>query len=204
MKQNKHGQKVQNWHRPLAPRQLGRWFRRHRYDLAPGDDFWDAFDWCDVATHEHSWEGRFGQDEVQDLRWFELKQLLREILHRPPPLFRLEWAMDAALRSEEETGSTAGQAQAGTCLEQQLADFVHGITHFPNNPATRHRITEAIGDDVYLDVMRSMQRFDIGRNLVRNVCLFAPFWIRSPRTWTGGKASLVDHLFARYDVPSFI
>jgi hypothetical protein len=53
-------------------------------------------------------------------------------------------------------------------------------------------------------VVRSAGRRADGEHLVKNLCLFAPFWIRSPRTWAGGKASLVEHLFVRYEVPRFL
>ncbi|HEY7424603.1 MAG TPA: PcfJ domain-containing protein [Gemmataceae bacterium] len=109
--------------------------------------------------------------------------------------------MDAALRSVDAFAGACGPPQRAADLEQQLAEFVQGITHFPNNPATRRRISDAIGDDVYLDVMKSAGKLGNGHDLVKNICLFAPFWIRSPRTWTGGKVSLVDHLLVRYEVP---
>jgi PcfJ-like protein len=198
MRRKKCGHKVQNWHRPLAPHHLGRWFRRHRYDAIPGaDDYdWDEVDW----GHD-----RPAEDDAPDLRGLDLKQLLRQIVHRPPPLFRLEWAVDAANRSEDECAFSPGRGQPAEHLEQQLAAFTHGITHFPNSPATRRRKSEAIGDDVYMDVMKSAAgRAGDRENFVQNLCLFAPFSIRSPRTWKGGEASLVDHLFVRYEVPRFL
>jgi len=195
MKQKKYGKKVQNWHRPLAPQQLGRWFRRHRYDAVPDDSEWDAF----VGD-----EDGHREDDAPDLRCFELQQLSREIVHRPPPLFRLEWATIAALHSEDEAGVTSSQIDEAARLELRLAAFLHSVTHFPNDPATRRRISEAIGADIYLDVMKSAGQSMNGQDLVRNVCLFAPFWIRSPRTWDGGKTALVDHLFVRYEVPGFL
>src|SRR5208337_4220646 len=100
-------------------------------------------------------EDQSSEDDGQDLRGMQLKQLLREIVHRPPPLFRLEWAIDAATCSDDEAAVTVGQAQSPALLEKQLAAFIQSITHFPNNPATRSRISDAIGDDVYLDVMKS-------------------------------------------------
>ncbi len=195
MKQQQHGQKVQNWHRPLAPQQLGRWFRRHRYDATPDDDDGDAWVWS---------EDHLSEDDFSDLHGLEFKQLLREIVHPPRPLFRLEGAMAAATRSEDEGAFTSGQGQRVERLEQRLAAFTQSITHFPNSPVLLRQISDAIGEDVYLDVMQSAVRLVNGQHLVKNLCLFAPFWIRSPRTWTGGKTALVDHLFVRYEVPCFL
>src|SRR5262249_23751534 len=110
----------------------------------------------------------------------------------------------AAIRSEDECALPSGRGRLAEPLEQQLAEFTQRITHFPNSPATQRWISDAIGDDVYLDVMKSAGKRINGQYLVKNVCLFAPFWIRSPRTWTGGKTSLVDHLFVRYDVLHFL
>jgi hypothetical protein len=196
MKQRMYGRKVQNWHRPLAPQQLRRRFLRHRYDAIPDDgDDGNPPDW-----DEH----RSSEDVEQDLRDFELKQLLRGIVHQPVPLFRLEGALEAALRANDEFSITSGQAEDPAMLEQRLAVFVQSITHFPNDPTTRRRISDAIGKDVYLDVIQSAGKLAVGQDLVRNVCLFAPFWLRSPRTWNGANVSLVDHLFVRYDVPDFL
>lgn len=191
MKQKHCGHKVQNWHRPLGPEQLGRWFRRHRLDDVPDDDYWSPY------FGDDDW---YPEAEDTDLHSFELKQLLREIIHRPQPLFRLEWAIDAALRTEAEP--TVTEPEHPIDLEFRLADFLWGITRFPNNPATRNRISDALGEDVYLDVISTAGRLESGHDLVRNVSLFAPFWIRSPRTWND--ASLVQHLFVRYEVPSFL
>jgi hypothetical protein len=191
----RYRKKVQNWHRPLAPQQLGRWFRRHRYDPIPDDGGWDASDWREAPSSE---------DVIQDLHSLELKQLLKVIVQRPPPLFRLEWSMDTGHHSENECASTSSRSQSAEELELQLAVFSQSIRHFPNNPSTRRWIIEAIGDDVYLDVMQSTDRDGNGQSLLQNACLFAPFWIRSPRTWTGGKTSLIDHLFVRHDVPRFL
>ena len=189
MKQRKYGQKVQNWHRPLAPRQLERWFRRHRHDALPDEDDWDT-----EVRHAD-----YFSEESLDLRSLELKQLCREIVRRPTPLFSLERAMDGALHSEGEC-AVAGRED----LELDLALFTQTITYFPNHPSTIRQIREAIGEDVYLDVITSSGRLVNGQLLVQNLCLFAPFWIRSPRTWTGGKVSLVDHLLVRYEVPRFL
>jgi hypothetical protein len=195
MTQTRYRTKVQNWHRPLGPRQLGRWFRRHRYDPIPDDCYWDDSEW----DEDRSWEA-----DAQDRQRQELKQLLREVRHRPALLFPLDWSMEAALQSDEACAGVATHAEDGELLELRLAEFVIRITRFPNDPDTRRRIIEAIGDDVYLDVIQAAEKHSEGQALVTNLCLFAPFWIRSPRTWIGGKTSLIDHLLVRYDVPRFL
>ncbi len=164
---------------------------------------------CDNATPDEDWDAWFWDadypsEEVPDLRDLELKQLLREIVHCPEPLFRPEWAMDAAIRCKDECAFPLERGQSAERLELQLASFVQSIRHFPNNPTTHRQITDAIGADVYRDVMKSAERGRDGHHLVKNLCLFAPFWIRSPRRWAGGKVSLVDHLLVRYEVPRFL
>lgn len=45
----------------------------------------------------------------------------------------------------------------------------------------------------------------LGHDFAKQVCLFAPFWLRPPRSWQpGSAASLLDHLFVRHEVPRFL
>ncbi len=211
MNKTKNGQKIQNWHRPLGPHQLGRWFRRHRHDALPEDEVWSwGFEEDRIWDEDFYYGGEADPQEADrrkdlgdDLRCAELKQLLRDIVRQPVPLFRLEGALDAALRSNDKAVDSFDLPQHPVPLEQRLAEFVRSIRYFPNDPATRRGIREAIGDDVYRDVLASAEKFEQGHYLVRNVCLFAPFWIRSPRKWDGGRNSLVQHLFGRYEIPAF-
>jgi hypothetical protein len=196
MKQALKGRKVKNCHRPLDPRQLSRRYRRHRYGAAPDSDYEDCEDWCDEPDAD--------ADHGEDLRYFESQQLLREIIRRPLPLYHLARAIDAALRSDDESVVARGPAQDAADLERQLAEFVQGITRSRNDPATRRRITDAIGEDVYLDLVTSTGTYAGAHYLAKNLSLFAPFWLRSPRTWDAGRGSLVDHLLVRYEVPRFL
>jgi len=225
MKQKMYGRKVQNWHRPLGFKQWRRRFRRYRQG-APLDE--EELDYCN--DWYELWDDNEPADVLaDDLLCHELKQLSRAILHRPARLFRPEWVADnVPWRDDERSAAGAPTAKAEQFekqltafvqaaargvpswltspeqFEKQLAAFVQGIKQFPNDPAARRRIADAVGEDVYLDVLKSAATPGKGEALVRNVTLFAPFWIRSPRTWDGGKTSLVDHLFTRYDVPPFL
>ncbi|MBL8799548.1 MAG: hypothetical protein JNM56_37040 [Planctomycetia bacterium] len=202
MKQKIYGRKVQNWHRPLGPQQLRRSFRRYR-EGAPLDA--EELDYCHDYDWYEAWDGDGPRDEgSEDLLCHELKQLSRAALRRPPRLFRPEWATDDVSWAGAEQAAASERTAGAEHLEEQLAAFVQGIKRFPNDPATRRRIADSVGEDVYRDVLQSAATPGKGENLVRNVSLFAPFWIRSPRTWDGGKTSLVNHLLVRYDVPRFL
>jgi hypothetical protein len=42
-------------------------------------------------------------------------------------------------------------------------------------------------------------------HLVNRICLFSPFWVRSPVTWNqGDEISLLNHLFVEHEVPAFL
>lgn len=196
MKQLTHGKKVQNWHRPLGRRALKRWFLRHRHDSV-----FEEGEWCDWDQRRIWDETSPDENSPENLQYLELKQLLREILQRPVPVFDCRGLLPATLAAAADAEAPELPAKL---LEQRLAAFVTDIKHFPSNPAHRERIREAIGEDVALDAIKAAGKDGKGNSLVEHVCLFAPFWIRSPRTWDKRATSLVDHLFVRYNVPRFL
>ena len=62
-----------------------------------------------------------------------------------------------------------------------------------------------LGGTTARERMRAVLDGRAGVSRTRLVCLFAPFWIRSPETWKGGTArSLLEHLFTIHRVPVWL
>ena len=219
MRQKKFGKKIQNWHRPLRPSQLGRRFLEHRYDdpeirkrgqsidvLTGVDDCWDPFD------PYQDWD----DGELEDLYRLELDKFLTRTLDSSDPLFRPEWAADSSIVAT--TPSLVEPADLG--VAERLAVYVEQVMLFSkNSEAVRSQILQAVGDPRSLNVLNSVgdafciQRYVLNSDALnfcpqpfaKRVCLFAPFWIRRPETWKkDGDRTLLDHLFSRYEVPEFL
>jgi hypothetical protein len=66
-------------------------------------------------------------------------------------------------------------------------------------------MSEPTGDWRNLDVIKSVGARLQCPHLARYLCLFAPFWVRSPQTWNpSGETPLLDHLFVLHHVPGFL
>ncbi|WP_414660129.1 PcfJ domain-containing protein [Horticoccus sp. 23ND18S-11] len=200
MKQKINGRKVQNWHRPLGVAQLRKGFRQRRYDdpaaASDGRSFnddalvdahWDPFD--PIKDDDFSWE----------LSEHRLETFLQEILN-PPQVWRLEGL------GETTADGLLPDPESTTSLEERLRDHATRVLHFSEaGDLLRTKITRAVGA-ADLEIIKSEgNRFLAGNRFARNVCLFAPFWIRSPRTWKrNSQLTLAEHIFAAHPVPSFL
>ena len=210
MKKKKFGQKIQNWHRPLGPSQLPRRFLRHRYDEAgstrPGedlddlvevDDYWDCCDPRPGCYHGHP----------NELFSFHLDHLWRAIAGPLPPHIALEPSAGNTtdVASENAVISVPPEATVESDAEERLAAFVEKLVHLSaqDSLVLRYRIVQAIGATRNLEVVTS--EYSHAPEAAKRICLFAPFWRRSPQTWNkAGGTPLLDHLFVLYAVPRFL
>ena len=200
MKQKINGRKVQNWHRPLGGAQLRKGFRQRRHD-DPADTS-DGRSFNDDALFDAHWDP-FDPYKEDDFSWelseHRLETFLQELLH-PPQVWRL-----AGLTESTADGLLADPAST-TSLEERLKDHATQVLHFSEaGDALRTQITRVVGAAEVEIITSEGNRFRAGSRFARNVCLFASFWIRSPRTWNReSQLTLAEHVFAAHPVPSFL
>lgn len=210
MKKKKFGKVIHNWHRPLLPSQLRQRFLRDRHgdpeatnEQRPAlrsvevDDCWNCYD-----PSEDWWHG-----DERDLSWVRLEAYLIQALHPAPLLFSPEWLADRVVESAAGAPSTRETPPVAPRpeLEQRLADHIASILCFAVDPTAGDRIDQALGDPRDREVLRLVEANFASPELARRVCFFAPFWLRSPRTWDGeGEVSFLEHLFVRHEVPRFL
>jgi len=214
MKQRKFGKKIQNWHRPLGPSQLRRRFLKHRYDdpeydergqlrddSPEVDDYWDCYDPCGPDCEIC---GVARRDDPFD---YHLLQFMRSVTSLPPPLIPYEWAVDAASAQPGEDAASRLPVRQGTAgIEERLASHVGKLKSTSSSAdALRPEMVSAIGDWRNLEVVKHVAEQSHAPDFVTRVCMFAPFWVHSPRTWDARSGRpLVHHLFGLYDVPAFL
>ena len=88
-------------------------------------------------------------------------------------------------------------------IEYRLAVFIKIIKNENHNEALYDNFPDCHRDAQSLEVINACYGNDV--SLIQNVCLFSPFWVRSPLSWdeTSG-VELFDHLFVVYaDYPEF-
>ena len=222
MKQRREGDKIQNWHRPLGRNQLRQRYVRHRYDDPEAESAQDHSMQCDVDVDE-CWDyfnpnyciycGR-PDTECQDfyeaydeIRTYQVEQILTEIVGKRQPLFRSEWAKDERRSGEsrQEKRSCNDVALDEPLIPQKLAAHIENVWHKLSSDDFASKLRESIGDSQNVDILNRASDLYGYAGLAKRICLFAPFWIRTPRTWDeSGKRSLLDHLFVVYDVPEFL
>lgn len=221
MKQKRHNKKVINWHRSLRSWRRRGWYRRQQeaiYDpavvleenrAAAGDV--DCFDGVDIYWNAYDpygcpcCRGDRRRDDSDDLYRVALSNLLEHLLGRP----RLELpqpqplAISAADADEAAREPCAADAKAS--IETRLYSHLERVEAL--NAESAPRLNRQIG--ACID-RRDIERLknaagELSYHFVKQVCLFAPFWLRPPRSWKpGSAASLLDHLFARHEVPQFL
>ncbi|MGO8753176.1 MAG: PcfJ domain-containing protein [Thermoguttaceae bacterium] len=172
------------------------------WDYCLHDDYWDYAD----PDHEGMWAV---PGDIGEVTRFNLEQSLREVMTRiwdpAPPLFSLQWATEAVSgRNAAAAEAPVHQPVRGVAIEKLLAEHVDNVMSFAKNAtALRFLIAESIGDARNLNVLKSLKSDSEYPHLA--ICLFSPFWVRSPLTWKqGDEISLLDHLFVEHDVPAFL
>jgi len=151
------------------------WYYQEGYDFEDIDD-WDFGNAALIQAHFSLVHTLFFPN--QPLR--ALSPLLAEPLPLPEPVL-----------AENPTSNF---------LIHSLATFVHRLVETPNDLLLAREIRQALGDDEAREiVVRQLP------HSAEALCLFAPFWCRSPRSWSPESGrTLQEHLFATYPVPSFL
>jgi len=217
MKQRKYGKKVYNWHRPLGPSQLRRRFLRSREqstsveeNLASfeewEDDFYDpwsytpGWDCCEACFNAER-----GFAEGAEIGDYSLRLLLEELLS--PNFWKLDLeSVGEKIVGKEDPGMGLS-ADGDLSLEERLWKHMELVKRYPENSETlKSALLAGLNDQKGLKLISEVSQRVANANLVKLICLFAPFWKREPVTWDGegGEVGLLRHLFARYDVPWFL
>jgi len=210
MKQKKFGKKIQNWHRPLGRDALSQRYRRRRFDhtalsvggaTAPdadeppvaSDRFWNLWDPFDC------WEP-FDEYEGDNQVWLSLSNFLDRLISPRSPKLASKTARSRH-RIEQLAGPTvAEQLLLGTTLESRLRNFERILRGIDGEPTDLVPLIAARVDDTRsILVLREV----LGWERARDLCLYAPFWIRHPSSWNpDGKVDLIAHLFVRHEIPA--
>jgi hypothetical protein len=216
MKRKKFGEKITNWHRPLGRSQLRRRFLVQRHDdpeltqrgpavdWSVDDDAYDAY-WNSYDPYYEIWEITSDDRHTQ-----VMETSLTKILNPSIPFFRPEWLNDGDATDGESKSrgrSVPRRRRSGGVIEDRLADYLAKVVQFgDHSDLLESSIREAMGDRQNLEIVKRVEARSQSPNLAQSVCLFSPFWVRSPRTWdqNGGEAAFLDHLFTLYEVPRFL
>ncbi len=204
MKQKKFGKKVQNWHRPLGRDELSQRYRRTRYMDPEFDDesgqpiepeqqydgYWDIYDPHDdwFCTR---YAGELDGEYIQLKRYLQVLSTKQGFYNVSPDHLQNSIAIDQA--NTDVDGISQQQAQV-------LAMYLE------HDYLTLHEKIESIlVEPLDLYIVNAVAREIQNPHFAQWVFLFAPFWIRSPRTWQRGDSqSLIEHLFVRYPVPAYL
>jgi hypothetical protein len=119
----------------------------------------------------------------------------------------VEWPRDdRADDTSENLGLAAAPDQTTQSgLVERLAAYITTLVRLSAEDSLilRRRIAVAIGDPRNLEIVKA--EYARTPEAAKRVCLFAPFWRRSPQTWNPkGGTALLDHLFVHYPVPRFL
>jgi len=204
MKQKKCGKKILNWHRPLGPSQLRQRFLRHRYDELEttkqaqrfdgpvGADFFDDFWNCYDPFYDPYYDN--GGADAEDRQMHVMERVLGQILNPSMPFLQPEWMADSMAegKSEAIVDLEARRQTSGIAIEERLAEYIEKVAQFSHHSDfLQSFIREAIGERQNLEIVKRVGVKFQSPHLAQRVCLFAPFWVRSPETWdqNGGETA---------------
>ena len=220
MKQKKFVNKVQNWHKPLRPWELGtRYLRlRHndpeytdkgqiRLEEKDIDDYWNPYDPLSPSpdcaygccygypcTCEYTIadEGDFQKNKLNNW-WTGISE--------PTDIAEALRSQLGLSTDDEEINSTELiSSDFNKEVEIRLSEHLtQGIEELNGE------IREAIGERINIDIVLEEFGNDYLNETSKLVCFFAPFWIRKPSSWKSeSNRSLLEHLFVAYEVPDFL
>ncbi len=131
-------------------------------------------------------------------------------------LYAGEWIVDALAARVfpfKTLSKLTGDPQQPTATRRPTADDapieLRLSRHFQaalgalSDPSFLARMREAVGSSRNLEVIRAVAAQHELPGLAARICLFAPFWLREPRSWSG-EGRLVDQLFVRRAPPSYL
>lgn len=198
MKQRRFGQKVQNWHRPLRPNELCARYLRQRGNPAGIVTVGGISQELPDINNESCdyWYQDLYEDEVSawDIQSVKHANLVWSICHTHYPLSALKRLLPLEAPTPPLTDCANGT------LITQLAEHLKRVTEYNyDDPELIETIQEVLRPDARAIVQQHLPK------LAEELCLFAPFWNRSPLTWNPEQGcSLLEHLFVVYPVPPFL
>jgi hypothetical protein len=222
MKRKRFGRKVQNWHRPLGPTELGRRYRKRRHD-APEvveegrclpfepdyiDDFWDCYD-----PVEWEWSADRDADprEIKnDLRYVQLRSVSASVLHPRRSLIPPELRDRLASPTEAEAESAAADDEVlpvASRIENRLAAYLDLLWSLDSGSfdTIAAGIRDAVADSRDIEAVRAAAIRSGSTDFAHLVLLFAPFWVRKPKDFLDSDdRRMLDHLFVVQKVPAFL
>jgi len=131
MKQKKFGKKIQNWHRPLGPSQIGHRFRQLRYEsIEPSvdlmvSDYFEEDDW-----NPYDPDDDYELERQKNLFAYSLYQLLQDIIESSPSILIPERTKD--IQSEADVANAVAsftRQRPMPRIEERLAAHVDMLTH---------------------------------------------------------------------------
>ncbi|MEZ5943245.1 MAG: PcfJ domain-containing protein [Planctomycetaceae bacterium] len=162
-------------------------------DWYPDVPFWKDEDWWDDAEEID----KYFVDQMQ-------RSVLLTVTSEKSYLFCRTWAVDA----DSECDSNSPEPIPTDAIEVRLAEHLHQL----KQPEYAEDCRQATKAGVYcLENLRVVKEYAqafsdepcVTQAVVEQICLFSPFWIRSPQTWDASTGTnLLEHLFVRYPVPS--
>lgn len=209
MKQFKHGKKVINWHRNEVSSHRKRQIRSERVrakELAYARNEFRSVE--DIISAENSYE-----IEIENIfykcpccpAWdgSEDKKALQNNIFRNALFFtRSIQTIDAGEKLNKllSENKTVKQNPSPDIYDYYL--FLNHPNRFYSNLGIRY-MQSKIGN-----ARKAIQKVENDRKLygfTDKVCLFAPFWVRSPESWDPeSSVDLIKHLFEKYPVPEFL
>jgi len=221
MKQKQFGKKVQNWHRPLGRNQLRQRFLRHRYDdreaeleeaqfmsgVVEVDEHWNpnAPHYCIICGRTDCLSMELPGEEIP---MYRMEGFLTDLVQKPRSISISPERV--AFKSDKDDSGRQDHLydtprRPETSIENRLAAHIRGFSDSSTCADIAADIVGSVGSPENIDiVIRGAE--SLGHpHLAKRICLFAPFWIRSPMTWNEeGDRSLLDHLFVHHEVPGSI
>jgi hypothetical protein len=202
------------FHRNIGPKGLRNRYLRHLHDdpdvqkrgrsfeYIETDDSWDPYDPYLEYLRNCQYEG--------DPESYNIHVLMDELLNiSDSPFHSLDKTIKASVDSLGDTGRDGryDNKHADFNFEEYLYNFIRRL-----EPVPIENLRNMINDiKVYIDSVKDIEVLkqavinDNDQRFAKIICLFAPFWLRSPQTWNGqSKESLVDHIFIKYKVPGFL
>ena len=223
MKQRRHKKKSKYWHRNIGRKGYRQRYMRQvfedpdvnksgtSYKYVEADEHWNIYDPYNYSydyTYEIFEKADYYLD--YDQQQYNLGILLNDILSTADnPFLNLNKKLGIPDHpgKEEFTVVSSDPKNQSTPIHERLFKFVRRITNLSSDEisSVSSWIQNYIGNPRNIPLVKQVEENVKNLKFTKIVCLFAPFWLRSPLTWDKKeKINIIDHLFVLYDVPEFL
>ena len=95
---------------------------------------------------------------------------------------------------------------SGNDIEKKLKEHINSLNALEFSlDFNVKRIRKAIGDFSNIEIIKNSIGSEHGEFIAKWACILAPFWLRSPKTWTKESGvHILNHLFTLYETPNFL